>query len=285
MADITRKINGGGLPPRDGNSYNPIAGSTFPAGTIVCPATSGQGLVVPALADNSEPSLAQPCAIAVIPGVQGGAVLSRYAGPLTLTVEQWNQVTDTPGGLVPNAVYYVSTTTPGQMTSTQPDEGDLILVAGVALSSTSLMVHISTSSVSNGGGSGGTNTYQATASTSFPIGSVLCPSTEANLVDPAFAVNGSPARFQPCGFAATPGISSQAVTVQYVGPLTLTAEQWDAVTSTGGLVTNARYFVSENVPGRITTTRPTGGSSLVTYVGIALSPTTLMIQMSSAVLA
>ncbi len=70
---------------------------------------------------------------------------------------------------------------------------------------------------------------------------------------------------------------------QFSGPLALTTDQWDAVTGqTGGLTPGARYFVSSATAGKLTTTAPSAGGTLVFEVGVALSANILSIQLGGS---
>lgn len=112
----------------------------------------------------------------------------------------------------------------------------------------------------------------------FPIGTPVSPSPvasrtvrpgSASSLDTTFAV----------GLAATPGIVGDHVNVQTQGVLTLTTEQWDAITGdTGGLTRGVPYYlVPAPDDGLLTTTAPTDSGDFVVRVGIALSATDFLI--------
>ena len=62
----------------------------------------------------------------------------------TLTLADWTAVTGTTN-LTPGAVYYLSTTTPGALTTTAPDSTDNVLVrVGVASAADTLSIQIGT---------------------------------------------------------------------------------------------------------------------------------------------
>lgn len=66
--------------------------------------------------------------------------------------------------------------------------------------------------------------------------------------------------------------------IQTDGVLTATTAEWDAVTGqSGGLTTDAVYFLSAATAGMLTTTAPTADGHFVCRVGLALSPTELEI--------
>lgn len=83
------------------------------------------------------------------------------------------------------------------------------------------------------------------------------------------------------GLAASPGVEGQSVRVAFAGPLDATTDEWDAVTGdSGGLTPAAPYYVGTT--GTLTTTAPSAPGTRVAAVGIALSPTSMMIQISDS---
>lgn len=128
------------------------------------------------------------------------------------------------------------------------------------------------------------HTYMAEVVTgvdNFPICTPLRQSAESGqggLVMPASAaaVNGG----NIVGLAASTGIVGQPVQVIFAGPLEATTDQWDEVTGdTGGLVTASPYYVGI-ATGTLSSTAPVNPGTHVVAVGIALSPTAMMIQIS-----
>ena len=106
MTDISQRLHSAGLPPSNvlaGNTYNPTAGSTaghpdsFPPGTPVVQSLSASGTVVPGRANAA--GTASLTGLSVIPGVAGEHVLTQFQGVLTLTEDEWDQVTGGSGGL------------------------------------------------------------------------------------------------------------------------------------------------------------------------------------------
>ena len=71
----------------------------------------------------------------------GDVVEYVSAGPLELDTNQWGRVTEGRGGLIPNAMYFLSQTTPGHMTAFPP-QGGTIQQVGIALSPTVMHVQI-----------------------------------------------------------------------------------------------------------------------------------------------
>lgn len=68
------------------------------------------------------------------------------------------------------------------------------------------------------------------------------------------------------------------VRYQFAGPLKLTTEQWDNITGqSGGLTPHSTYYLSVTT-GKLSTTKPVGGTDFIAPVGFAMNPTTMMIQ-------
>lgn len=80
--------------------------------------------------------------LAATAGEFPGNVDIQFAGPLTLTTAQWDARTGGSGGLTPNAVYYLSAATAGQLTTTPPTDPNYITPIGFALSATTMMLQI-----------------------------------------------------------------------------------------------------------------------------------------------
>ncbi len=74
--------------------------------------------------------------------------------------------------------------------------------------------------------------------------------------------------------------------MRFIGPLTLTTAQWDAVTGgVGGLILSADYYVSTATPatGFLVTPAPAGSGDWRVYVGTALSPTTMLVSIGTPI--
>ncbi len=143
MADTS--FISGGQPTGNENSYRPIAGVTFQPGTPVTPLGGVNGVVVPAgpAGSESSPALSNPSGIAAQVGVEGQNVTIRFAGPVSLTTQQWDAVTGEVGGLVLNATYFLDTVFEGKLTRTPSiSSGAVVAPVGVALSATDLLVQI-----------------------------------------------------------------------------------------------------------------------------------------------
>lgn len=87
--------------------------------------------------------------------------------------------------------------------------------------------------------------------------------------------NGTTVVRQCIGLVTASVLTLALVDVCKVGPLELTAAEWDAAAgTTGGLTAGTEYYVSGTV-GVITATRPATTGDNITSVGIALSATVL----------
>jgi hypothetical protein len=139
MTDISTVA--GGRPPGNGTTYNPIVATAFVVGCPVAPSLTLPGEVVPGAANSANTTYLS--GIAAGSGVLGSAVLVKFAGPLTLTTQQWDAITTQTGGLTLGVPYYLSATT-GRLTTTAPSAGGTFIApVGVAVSHTTLMIQIS----------------------------------------------------------------------------------------------------------------------------------------------
>jgi hypothetical protein len=119
---------------------------------------------------------------------------------------------------------------------------------------------------------------------SYPPGTPVAPSaTKARTVVPGRANAAGTSSL--AGLTATPADVGDPVKVQSDGVLTLTTEQWDAITGdSGGLVRNTRYYLNATFfEGRLTTTPPSSVSTFVAPVGVALSATDFLIQLCTPI--
>lgn len=83
------------------------------------------------------------------------------------------------------------------------------------------------------------------------------------------------------GLALLGAAPAMAETVQVGGPVTLS--DWTAVTGTATLQARAIYYLS-TIPGMLTTTPPETPGQVVQQVGMALSATTLGVEIDEAIL-
>lgn len=126
----------------------------------------------------------------------------------------------------------------------------------------------------------GPNQYNPKAAEDFPIGTPLCQLVAAG--HPGEVGKASSAASDTSsvvGLAAANGFTDRNVHTQFAGPLTLTTAQWDAITGdSGGLEQGAPYYL--DVDGTIDTAEHQDEAGLVTQVGIATSPTNLLVQIT-----
>lgn len=128
----------GGRPPGNGTSYNPLSGATMPPGTPVCQSQDDDGTILPANAGDAD--TAYVVGILTGAGVEGNAVLTQFAGPLTLTTAEWDIITGDSGGLSRNTAYFLDTSD-GKLTTTAPaGGGDFVTPVGVGISTTDMLI-------------------------------------------------------------------------------------------------------------------------------------------------
>jgi len=140
----------GGRPPStiiSANSYNPIVqGSAghpaeFPIGTPVSQSPSEDGAVTAARANAG--GTAQITGIAAGRGVVGSRVIAQMIGPLTLSTDQWDQITGESGGLTRGATYFLDAAAEGRMTTTAPSGvGEIVRSLGIALSKKDFLIQV-----------------------------------------------------------------------------------------------------------------------------------------------
>lgn len=134
------------------------------------------------------------------------------------------------------------------------------------------------------------NTYNPTAGASaahpdrisFPPGTPVVQSLSADRTVTPGRANAA-GTSSMTGLAAIPGVVGQPVLVQFAGVLTLTEDQWDAVTGeTGGLTIGVTYYLSTGFQeGRLTQSVTSTPGDFVAPAGVALSPTDFLIQLST----
>lgn len=124
-------------------------------------------------------------------------------------------------------------------------------------------------------------TYNPFAGVTFPLGTPISPQgIDAAPPHTVFPGNASdPTLTRLIGLASTPGVAGHRTNVQSQGVLTLTTDQWDAITGeTGGLVRGIPYYLSAGADdGQLTQTAPTTAEDFVVRAGIALSSTDFLI--------
>jgi hypothetical protein len=131
-------------------NVDPFTGTIYSVdqGTPVTPDPDGSGVI---LAQGDDIDTSVVTGLASSAGEAPGSVRARFAGPLTLTTEQWDaRVTGQSGGLTPNAIYYLSAAANGKLTKTPPSSPDFVTPVGFALSATTMMIQIQTPVVGAG---------------------------------------------------------------------------------------------------------------------------------------
>lgn len=123
--------------------------------------------------------------------------------------------------------------------------------------------------------------YNPVAGATFPPGTPVCQSQDDDgTVLPAQA-DDEDAAFVT-GISSGTGVAGNHVLTKFSGPLRLTAAEWHAVgAGAGGLSRGAAYYLDPSSAGRITLVRPSSGGTFATVLGVALSATDLMIQISA----
>lgn len=124
--------------------------STFPGGPVINDGTSIDPGEPVTIFDESIKSQANNSATANVSGFALTAAeypnrpILQFAGPLTLPAEVWSSHTEEDtGGLTPHAAYYLSPTTAGKITTTQPSGGGQFSTpVGFAHNATTLMIQI-----------------------------------------------------------------------------------------------------------------------------------------------
>lgn len=130
------------VPPVGPNQYNATAGAGVAAGTPCYQAAgSADNVATPARANTNATS--SVAGLAVNGFAEGDPCRIQYAGPLTLTEDQWDAATGDTGGLTRGSVYYLSADAAGKLTSTAPVPTNNVTQVGIALSSTTLLIQLS----------------------------------------------------------------------------------------------------------------------------------------------
>ncbi len=95
----------------------------------------------------------------------------------------------------------------------------------------------------------------------------------------AFALSSASATAPLIGLATSAAEAPGQVNVRFAGPVTLTTEQWDAVTGqSGGLTPKALYYQDPSSAGKLTTVRPVSNINFTVMAGLALSRTTMLVR-------
>jgi hypothetical protein len=175
------------------------------------------------------------------------------------------------------------TATGGRITITNPagtaGNIDLDLTSGVCTAGTYGSVTVDTyGRVTSGSASSSVSTSLTAAEALTKFNAVYVFSTN----NVKKARSNAAGTYRAIGFAAAAISNAASGQIIYGGTVTGTTGEWDAVTGqTGGLTAGSPYYVSNATPGNITATAPTSG--WIVRVGIALSTTTLLINLGEPV--
>lgn len=112
-------------------SQNATAGGNINLGSPVY--GSASGTVSASIANTSRPATSPTLGLALNPAAVGQPVAYQFAGTLQLTEAQWEAIIDGGGAPSIGVAYYVSPTTPGNITSTEPTGGNEVTPVGVFL--------------------------------------------------------------------------------------------------------------------------------------------------------
>jgi len=216
---------------------------------------------------------AQGLGVVVGNAPSGGGIVYAFSGPVTLTASQWMAINDQTTSLVAGETYYLSAATAGNITAATGESDEPLVQIGVALDTLTLLVN-----------------------TMVVLPALLPAATPTNAPVPGMALRvSSSGHLAPllADGSVAPACSALMIagnidgTIQYKtnGPLTLLTTQWDAVVTgeSGGLTAGAAYYVSAAAAGKLTVTPPAATGSYIVPVGVALSPTTLIVNIGAPV--
>jgi hypothetical protein len=281
----------------DGTTYNPLragpggSSSTFTAayrGGSAVPGTpvfisfvsepGGITTVQLTVVNPASPLTSNFNAFAAVHGVvsavnDDGTVQVQTSGLLTLTTDQWDQVTEGSGGLVMGETYYASRSiTSTAFLSDDPDTtpGTFTTRVGVALTSQILLIDPS-APVQN---LGDLIVFATFAGQPLNAGSAVIVSSANHVAAATSDVSVTAA--QAIGVIAAFDVNGQPI-VQIGGVVTLTTAEWDAITDTSpGMVPGDAYYVDTSAnPGHLTASAPTTGAKV--QLGVGLSSTQMVI--------
>lgn len=130
-------------PPGNPHTFTSAArGSDLPMGSAVTASSSEDGVVA---ASGASLALSVAVGLTTRPAGQGDLVQVQYSGPITMTEDQWDQVTGGSGGLSQGATYYLGDgVVPGLVIEIRPTTpGHWICPMGFASSATTLIIQMS----------------------------------------------------------------------------------------------------------------------------------------------
>lgn len=228
-------------------------------------------------------ALARVLGIAV-PSTLGGFQV-QIGGVATLTTAEWDAVIEggvSSTGLTPGSWYYVGATAgkittgvpvPGSVTPESTSSSPIGARLGYALSPTELFLSIGdvplTINLPNNG-----------AALGMPV--VLDQPMSLTVVTPGQADQLSTS--QIAGIAGYIDANGNVIVFTSGMVLDLTAAQWDARGTSGGLSPGVAYYLSAAAPGAIVATNPPAAmGDYAVLVGVGLSATMLLVQIGAPV--
>lgn len=269
-------IGGGGTNPSDVEVN--LNTEVVPGNAVYVPSSGHAALAIASGSDIQ----ANVLGLATEAGIGAGIV--RTAGPLTLTLAQWNAITGSSTGLQSGEIYYLDPDIAGHLTLDPPSlAGQIAAPLGLAMSTTTLIINISDRVVLGSGSNvieliNGSGVTMIIGTPVYSIGPGAMGSGLANGTGKANIV----------GLVADVSIADGAPgSVAVGGVIVATTAQWDAVAGTsGGLAFNTPYYVSWTVPGKLTATPPVSpaddGDEVVQVI-VALSATEARIAITAPV--
>jgi len=130
------------LTPPHPSTFAPVAGESILRGAAVR-VNAADGKAIKAQADTAANALV--VGLARVLGTTDERFIAQYGDILQLDTEDWDAVTGGSGGLTLNALYYLSSTTAGHLTTVKPVAGGtLVAPVGRAVSATELLILIGT---------------------------------------------------------------------------------------------------------------------------------------------
>ena len=124
------------------------------------------------------------------------------------------------------------------------------------------------------------STFCPEAASDFPVGTPVYV-TAGGLAQIAFAFDGSALLKNVAGLARTAGRTGERCLVQHGDVLQLTTTEWDAIAvgASGGLLPGRLYYLWSTA-GKIALAPPVTEDGLSTRVGLAISATEMLLQLS-----
>lgn len=220
-------------------------------------------------------STAQQLSIAdgVVKSVNGdGTVVVQESGVLTLTTDEWDDVTGASGGLTLGRSYYLPFS--GAPLSGAPPTfpGSYVSRVGVGLNATDLLLAT---------GSTPTSKFDFLLA-NFVGGSpvlgqaVYVASNPSGVPQVSAGANTAQATSQVVGLVVDLNTAGIGHTVQMTGVVELTTTQWNVIKGgSGGLTPGAAYFLAATNGGLALAAAVVGSGTRIAQVGLALSTTKL----------